>query len=132
MRIVLVLMVGFICLATSAQTTKKMAVETPYALLGGLSVDTPQTASTLAAQDSMVVISSYPYSVTQFKLVLVRRKGPAQLWNFPSAQLSETSKKALAMLQSGDRILIEAIKSELVLDGETYTARLTPIVYEVR
>lgn len=132
MRKVLIILFGVICITATAQTSKDAALEAPYALLGGLSVDTPQMASTLAAQDSMVVISSYPYRVTQFKLVVARRKGPAQLWTFTSAQLSETCKDALVTLQSGDRVLIEAIKTELILDGEAHRAYLTPIIYDVR
>jgi hypothetical protein len=132
MRKILILIVGSICLTATAQISKDTTIEAPYALLGGLSVNTAQTASMLAAQDSMVVISSYPYRVTQFKLILTRKNGPAQLWTSKSAQLSTACKDALAKAQTGDRVLIEAIKSELVIDGETFRAYLTPIVYEVR
>lgn len=64
MRKILIIIVGSICLTATAQISKDTTIEAPYALLGGLSVNTAQTASMLAAQDSMVVISSYPYRVT--------------------------------------------------------------------
>lgn len=71
------------------------------------------------------------YEITSFKLVVAYKNRHALLASSSSGQLTSQMKEMLSNAMSEDRIIIESIKAQTVLEGVTYKVVLSPIVITV-
>ena len=105
-----------------------------FAVLGDIqNTGVPIAKEDILKQNEINVISkdSLTYTVSYFTMIIAYKNSPAKSTTSSSNKLTGNMKTLLKSLNSGDRVLIEGIKAETVIDGETYRAFLSPFILTV-
>ena len=106
-----------------------------YAVLGDIqNTGQPIAKEDIIKQKEINVVSkdSVTYTVGYFTMIIAYKNSPARSMSSASNKLTENMTTLLKSLNSGDRVLIEGIKAETVIDGKTYRAFLSPFIITVR
>lgn len=106
-----------------------------YAKLGDLETNgIPIEKDVILNQEKITVYDAngLHYEVTSFKMIIAYKHQPAIMMSSNTNLLTERMKESLAVVKSGDRILIEAIKASTEVNSETYRVNLSPIVHTIK